>query len=130
MAGERRYKMSTNEIITLITNSVIVPLLIWGISELVNYLKEKSQSAKFDYIIELAGGAVKDAVVAANQTYINELKKDGKFDKKEQEKAFNSVKFEVKKTLGYGGVVLLKQAVGDLEAFLNNKIEKEVALNK
>lgn len=122
--------MSTNEIITLITNSIIVPLLIWGLSEFKKYLKEKSQSDKLDFIVELACGAVKDAVMAANQTYVNELKEDGKFNEEEQLKAFAKVKANVMKTLGEGGEALLRQAVGDVNEFINNKIEKEVLLNK
>lgn len=114
------------ETITLILNSVLVPLLIWGITEAVKYLKSKSKNEQLNYIVDLAGVIAKDAVYSTNQTYVEKIKKQGNFNKQAHVEAFDLAKKEIIKTLGEGGEILLKQAVGDVNAFLKNKIEKEV----
>ena len=114
------------ETITLILNSVIVPLLIWGITEAVKYLKSKSKNEQLNYIVDLAGIITKDAVYSTNQKYVETIKKQGNFTKEAHVEAFKLAKDEIMKTLGDGGEILLKQAVGDVNAFLKNKIEKEV----
>ncbi|MFM1602018.1 hypothetical protein ABGF26_02570 [Helcococcus ovis] len=114
------------ETITLILNSVIVPLLIWGITEAVKYLKSKSKNEQLNYIVDLAGIITKDAVYSTNQKYVETIKKQGNFTKEAHVEAFKLAKDEIIKTLGDGGEVLLKQAVGDVNTFLKNKIEKEV----
>lgn len=120
----------SNEIIKLLINSILVPLIFWGIQELVRYLKTKSKYNKIDFILDLTEIAVRDCVIAANQTYINELKEGGNFNAEEQKTALEKVKSNVIATLGENGEVILRQAVGDVNEFLTNKIEKEVALNK
>lgn len=114
------------EIITLILNSVIVPLLIWAVTELVKYLKTKSKNQQLNYIIDLAGIIAKDAVYSTNQKYVEAIKKQGNFNKQAHNEAFKIAKNEIMKTLGDGGQILLRQAVGDVNTFLKNKIEKEV----
>lgn len=120
----------SNEIIKLLINSILVPLVFWGVQELVRYLKTKSKYNKIDFILDLTEIAVRDSVIAANQTYINELKEGGNFNAEEQKRALEKVRANVIKTLGENGEVILRQAVGDVNEFLTNKIEKEVALNK
>ncbi|MFM1525279.1 MULTISPECIES: hypothetical protein [Helcococcus] len=114
------------ETITLILNGVIVPLLIWGITEAVKYLKSKSKNEQLNYIVDLAGIITKDAVYSTNQKYVETIKKQGNFNKQAHNEAFKMAKKEIMNTLGDGGQVLLKQAVGDINTFLKNKIEKEV----
>ncbi|MFM1581201.1 hypothetical protein ABGF48_03220 [Helcococcus bovis] len=114
------------ETITLILNGVLVPLLIWGVTELVKYLKTKSKNEKLNDIIDLAGMITKDAVYSTNQKYVETIKKQGNFNKQAHNEAFKMAKNEIMKTLGDGGEMLLKQAVGDINTFLKNKIEKEV----
>lgn len=114
------------ETITLILNSVIVPLLIWGVTELIKYLKTKSKNQQLNYIIDLAGIIAKDAVYSTNQKYVEAIKKQGNFNKQAHNEAFKIAKNEIMKTLGDGGQILLRQAVGDVNTFLKNKIEKEV----
>lgn len=114
------------ETITLILNGVIVPLLIWGITEAVKYLKSKSKNEQLNYIVDLAGIITKDAVYSTNQKYVEAIKKQGNFTKEAHNEAFKLAKDEIMKTLGDGGQVLLKQAVDDVNTFLKNKIEKEV----
>ena len=114
------------ETITLILNSVIVPLLIWGITEAVKYLKSKSKNEQLNYIVDLAGIITKDAVYSTNQKYVEAIKKQGNFKKQAHNEAFKMAKNEIMKTLGDGGQILLRQAIGDVNTFLKNKIEKEV----
>lgn len=118
------------ETIILLLNSIVLPLILWGLNEAVKYLKQKSKNEKLNYIIDLAEIITKDAVYATNQTYVNELKKENKFTLKQHKKAFELSKDEILKVLGRDGEVLLKQAVSDVNAFLENKIEKEVVTFK
>ena len=73
---------------------------------------------------------ITDCVIAMNQTYVNSLKLQGKFDAEAQKKAFNDVYNKVIAILGQDAIEYLNSAIGDLNEYITSKIEKEVSSNK
>lgn len=73
---------------------------------------------------------ITDCVIAMNQTYVNSLKQQGKFDGEAQKKAFTDVYNKVIAILGQDAIEYLNSAVGDLNEYISSKIEKEVSSNK
>ena len=73
---------------------------------------------------------ISDCVIATNQTYVESLKQQGKFDLDAQKEAFNLTKDAVLSILSEEAQVYLSTAVGDLNAYITKKIEAEVNLNK
>ena len=73
---------------------------------------------------------ITNCVIATNQTYVETLKNTGKFDAEAQKEAFKRTSEAVMSILNQDAVEYLSSAVGDLEAYINKKIEAEVNLNK
>jgi len=90
------------ELISQIFQIVIIPLLGVLTSFLVTYIKIKRDQciAKLDnetytkYLTMLTD-TITDCVVATNQTYVETLKKEGKFDAEAQKIAFDKTKTAV-----------------------------------
>jgi hypothetical protein len=73
---------------------------------------------------------ITDCVVATNQTYVESLKAQGKFDAEAQKKAFELTSRAVMEILSQEAQIYLSSAVGDLNAYITKKIEAEVNANK
>ena len=73
---------------------------------------------------------ISQCVIATNQTYVEALKKEGKFDLEAQKIAFNKTKTSVLQLLNNEAKVYLTTAIGDLDSYINNTIEAAVNLNK
>jgi hypothetical protein len=66
-------------------------------------------------------------VVATNQTYVNSLKEQGKFDLEAQKEAFRKTYDAVMSILSEEAVKYLSTFYGDFAAELTQLIEREVA---
>lgn len=73
---------------------------------------------------------VTKCVSATNQEFVGDLKKEGKFDRDQQEKAWNSTKEKINKILDAESKEILEKAYGDLNSYINQSIENEVKLQK
>ena len=79
--------MNINEIITLIVQSLLVPLLIWGILEGRNYLIKKIKNEQAKAIIAQATDAAQKAVAETAQVYVDAIKRTPDWDAEAQRKA-------------------------------------------
>lgn len=73
---------------------------------------------------------VTKCVSATNQEFVGDLKEQGKFDRDQQEKAWNSTKEKINKILDAESKEILEKAYGDLNSYINQSIENEVKLQK
>ena len=117
-------------IIEVVLTSVVVPLLAWGVGSLVNWLKTKTENATIEKYLTFAGEAVTLAVKETTQTYVDALKKEGKFDKDAQVEAFNRTFDKAVSLLSVEAVEVVEMVYGDVNAWLTSKIESAVAENK
>lgn len=69
-------------------------------------------------------------VSATNQEFVGDLKKEGKFDRDQQEEAWNKTKNKINKILDDESREILEKAYGDLNSYINQSIENEVKLQK
>lgn len=69
-------------------------------------------------------------VVATNQTYVDSLKAQGKFDSEAQKNAFAKTLCAVLDVLTEDAYDYLSEAVGDLQQYITNKIEAQVNIDK
>ena len=121
----------------LIFELIIIPLAGILVGFLVKYLKIKSDDvcAKIENdnvqkYLKMLTNTISQCVIATNQTYVEALKKEGKFDLEAQKIAFDKTKTSVLQLLSAEAKVYLTTAVGDLDSYINNIIEAEVNLNK
>ncbi len=125
------------QLVAQIFQICIIPLLGILTTFLVAWIKSKKDALKQQTDSELAkkyldmlDNTITDCVIAMNQTYVNSLKQQGKFDSEAQKKAFTDVYNKVIAILGQDAIEYLNSAVGDLNEYISSKIEKEVSTNK
>lgn len=110
--------------------TVVIPILA---GYLVTFIQGKSKSimagANSTIAKDLVTGAEKiivDAVQATNQTFVDELKKAGKFDAAAAEEAFKRTKDAVLKILPQSTKDALSVLYGDVDAWLDAQVESTV----
>ena len=69
-------------------------------------------------------------VIATNQTYVDALKTQGKFDAEAQKIAFKKTYDAVMAILTEDAIKYLNESLGDLDAYVNMMIESQVNLQK
>lgn len=80
--------------------------------------------------MDMLTNTITECVLATNQTYVEALKQQNKFDLEAQKIAFDKTSEAVMAILTEDAKKYLESAVGDLELFIRQKIEAEVNLNK
>ena len=93
-------------------------------------IQAKVENDLADKYIAMLDDTICACVVATTQTYVDALKKDNAFTKEAQIEAFNLTFNAVMAVLTEEAKVYLSEAYGDLTAYITNKIEAEVQLNK
>lgn len=73
---------------------------------------------------------VVNCVIATNQTYVNSLKKSGKFDSEAQKEAFNRTMEAILSILSQETQDYIAEMTGDLNTYLTQLIEAEVNAHK
>lgn len=73
---------------------------------------------------------ISQAVTCTTQTYVDALKAEGKFDKEAQMTAFAKTKNKVVTMLSKEAYDLLNSLYGDVDIWIETKIEQEVRLQK
>ena len=129
--------MEINELISAIFQVCILPLLGVLTTFLVKWLQAKSQQLQANaqdeiskkYMLMLTN-TITECVLATNQTYVEALKQQNKFDTEAQKIAFEKTSEAVMSILTEDAKQYLTNAVGDLELYIKQKIEAEVNLNK
>lgn len=129
--------MNYTEFITNIFQVCIIPLLGVLTTFLVKWLQIKSNELQIKMDNEVANkymdmltNTITECVLATNQTYVEALKQQNKFDLEAQKIAFEKTSEAVMAILTEDAKKYLESTVGDLELFIRQKIEAEVNLNK
>ena len=93
-------------------------------------ITDKTDSDLADKYIQMLTDTITTCVIATNQTYVEALKKQGKFDKEAQKEAFQKTYDAVMNVLTDDAKEYLSEAYGDLNTYITQKIEAEVAFSK
>ena len=116
---------------------VLIPLLgllVKYFSQFVNIkaeeIKQKNDNDTFKKYIDMLNDTIQTTVIATNQTYVDALKAQGKFDAEAQKVAFQMTYDAIMKTLGEEAKKYLSSAVGDLNSYITNAIESTVNISK
>ena len=115
----------------------IIPLLGVLTAFAVAYIKAKMNelsaaagNATEQKYLKMISETIIKCVIATNQTYVDSLKKQGRFDAEAQKKAFEMTYNAVIGILSEEAKVYLASIYGDLTAYITNMIEAEVNKNK
>lgn len=129
--------MDWMSILSQIFEIVIIPLLGIGTLYLISLIKVKIQELKqrkddelYHKYLAMLEDTIINCVLATTQTYVETLKKQGKFDLDAQKTAFEMTYKNVMSILAVDAREYLESAIGDLEVFITNKIEAQVIASK
>ena len=117
--------------------NILIPLLITIITICVCTMTSKiaknaaeSAPSKYSGIIYALENIVNKAVITTNQTFVNELKKQGKFDKEAMEEAYRRTYESIIASLSKSFFEYVDKETIDIDMLLKNMIETSVDWNK
>ena len=117
--------------------NILIPLLITIITICICTMTNKvaksaaeSAPSKYSEIIYGLENIVNKAVITTNQTFVNELKKQGKFDKEAMEEAYRRTYESIVASLSQSFFEYIDKEAIDIDALLKNMIETSVNWNK
>lgn len=106
--------------------SVLTIFIISFIKSKKEELKKKIDNELMAKYIDMLAETVCTCVIATNQTYVNSLKEQGKFDAEAQKIAFQKTYDAVMNILSEEAVKYLTTFYGDLETTITELIEEKV----
>ena len=117
--------------------NILIPLLVTIITICICTITSKiaknaaeSAPSKYSEIIYGLENIVNKAVITTNQTFVNELKKQGKFDKEAMEEAYNKTFNSIVASLSQSFFEYIDEENIDIDTLLKNMIETSVNWNK
>ena len=129
--------MNTQELVQMAVQILLVPIMGAVAAFVVTYLRAKSEQIRrkidddtINKYIYLAEDIIATAVLQVNQVFVEELKKDGKFDKERQQEAFNKCKEIVLTLLNDNAKTVIEFIFGDLNRWIDSQIEATVHRSK
>lgn len=106
--------------------TIVTGLCAWAVTAFTKWMSTKTKDAKFNKfictIMELTMNAVKEVM----QTYVDTLKKEGKFDKEAQEKALEMCLTKIKSQLAPDMLDFIGENFGDVTNYLKSLIESTI----
>ena len=115
----------------------VIPLLGILTAYIVKYINAKSEEIQIqidndlaDKYVNMLAETITACVIATNQTYVESLKKQGKFDIEAQKEAFNQTYNAIIAVLTDEAKLYLTNVYGDLAAYITARIEAEVNMSK
>ena len=122
--------MEWKDVLEYVLKTLCVIIITYGIPTLLSALKKQTDNEYAHKAIDFAGTVIADCVKATNQTFVETLKKEGKFDAEAAKTAFILCKDEVLKILNERTKQAIIDSCGDLETWIKAKIESEVREQK
>lgn len=112
----------------------IIPLVTIYIKKLIeskiNELQVATKNKTLDKYLQIAEEGMIKAVLMVSQTYVDALKKEGKFDKESQVKAFEMAKSEFEKIVSDEIKNGIKELTSDYDAWIKSSIESLIKESK
>ena len=120
--------------IIYIVLTAILPILVQYIVKFINMkvdeLSVNIKSEKAKMYINAIVDAISIAVVSVNQTYVDSLKQDGKFDEESAYAAKNLAMMRAKELISNDTEKFIEMMYGDFDKYLENAIESYVRREK
>jgi uncharacterized protein YsxB (DUF464 family) len=114
----------------IIINTLLIPLLPTVSGFIVALIKVKMAEIKQNKYLNIAEDAVCTAVTAVSQTFVDALKKSQSFDNDAMRAAFNTARNKALTIMGTKAQDVIRYLYGDLDSWLENKIEYYVKISK
>lgn len=125
------------EFVSMLFELVLIPLLGILVKFAIQWINIKSEELKsqtnnelYYKYISMLEDIIVSCVLKTQQTYVENLKKAGKFDLEAQQKALVDTYQAIINQLSQEAFIFLEANMGDLKNYIITAIEKEVYQNK
>lgn len=118
------------DILVIVIDALVGVAVSVGIPMLFSLLKARTHNAKVQQYIDRAQEYLTSAVAMTNQTFVDQLKKDGKFNEENQAAAFQMAMNTWLEMLSDDMKNVIVEEVGNFEAWAEAQLEARVALLK
>jgi len=109
----------------------ITTLITYGVGVLVAKLQARTKNEKAGYALTNFERLVQQVVQEVNQTFVESLKKEGKFDAEAQREAFELAFEKIKKLTTDKVIKVINELSNDnFEEYIKTQIENQVNLQK
>lgn len=122
--------MTWNELLITIVQSLVSILILGGLPILFNYFKSKTKNESMILSLDTAERAISIVVSKVSQTFVDDLKKNGQFDKASQQEAFKMAYDEILDMLDDEAKGYITKLYGNFEKWLTDRIEAQIQQNK
>lgn len=119
--------MDWAEIVGILVNSLILPILAWGVSELTKYFSKRIKNETAEKYVNFAVDAVYTAVQTTMQIFVSTLKNSGEWNAEAAKTAFDHAKALALVTMGEDVREAITEISGDLDAWIEARIEATIA---
>lgn len=126
-------KQNIQEVLYLIITGILPLLILYAITFLKVKIKEQEEKLNNEQLtkyIDAASNAISKAVLSVSQTYVDTLKKQGKFDEMAQAEAKQMAIEKAKELITIDSQLAIETLYNDFESYLNDAIESLVRENK
>ena len=117
-------------IISVVVTTVVLPLITIGGTKLIQLINQKIKDDRTRTILTGLPTIVERAVRSVTQTYVDTLKKNGKFDQEAQLVALSLAKDEVLRELNTETRIFIETNYGSINDFVTTQIESTINLIK
>lgn len=117
-------------ILSVLVSAVVLPLISLIGAKLISWLSSKTKSEKATAIIKEANDIVMNAVKCVLQTYVDSLKKEGKFDEASQFLALSKAKEKAMEQMSDDTKAFVEKNYGNLDSWLTMSIEATISTIK
>lgn len=113
-------------IISVVVTSVVLPLITLGGTKLIQLINQKIKDDKTRTILTGLTTIVERSVRSVTQTYVDTLKKNGKFNQEAQLVALSLAKEEVLRELNTETKLFIENNYGSINDFVTTQIESTI----
>lgn len=117
-------------ILSVLVSAIVLPLISLIGAKLISWLSSKTKSEKATAIIKEANDIVMNAVKCVLQTYVDSLKKEGKFDEASQFLALSKAKEKAMEQMSDDTKAFVEKNYGNLDSWLTTSIEATISTIK
>lgn len=121
------------DLMPILVQAVLIPLLttltgiaVKWLNSKANELKAKTENIYLKQALEMLDTSISAAVIAVNQTYVDELKKENIFTVDAQREAFKRVYQTAVNSLTDEAMAYLSNHIADIQSYIENRIEQKV----
>jgi hypothetical protein len=127
----------TPEVASIIITALLLPVIKGIATYITTYiavkvedLREKVRNDKVEHYMRVAEDAVITSVESVAQTFVDNLRLGGGFDDESKREAFILAKDKALKMIGSEGRKIIEEVSGDINIWIENKIESIVRNSK